>query len=191
MIWSLLFNRYSFLLIAIAIVVALVFFQKLVWNKWTIGGLLALAITIGAWTGTEKAIASHDARIRNEVVVEYNTKIRKQKDEAKAIFDKAIVDGKKQKEDQDAKDTVNDKAIALLAGKLYVARLRDPNAGRGTGGSQANSSSTGKGQESGTETSGLLSTELTGLLTKLTREADEINVAYISCRADADNVRKQ
>lgn len=142
--------------------------------------VIALAIGYGLW----------ERHIRAEITAEFNLKIQKQKAEALDMYEKALAKGKKQTEEQEVKDTVNEQTITILADKLHVARLRDPNAGRGQNNSPSTPSSNGSGQENTTEASGLLSTELTGLLQRLTSEADEINNAYISCRADAYNVRK-
>lgn len=74
-----------------------------------------------------------------------------------------------------------------------AGRLRDPNAkGCGRGGESA-ASTPASGPVSGptdpAQADGLLSAQLTGLLQRLTREADDINDAYATCRADALNLR--
>ena len=91
--------------------------------------------------------------------------------------------------DQEKKDVANSNAIDDLAGQLRTAavngRLRDPNARRGSCSSGPASGPTrpaSAGQGDGAEAPGLLSTELTGLLQRLQREADVINNAYTSCR---------
>ena len=102
------------------------------------------------------------------------------------------------KNDQELKDATHQKTVASLSDRLRTlsdpsGRLRDPHA-RGCGPS-------GSGTPSETapalsdrpadpaEADGLLSADLSGLLRQLTREADDINVAYASCRADAYAVR--
>lgn len=71
-------------------------------------------------------------------------------------------------------------------------RLRDPNAGRGDscghpeGADQPDTA--GREGDPG-EASGLLSVQLSDLLRRVLREADEINDAYSLCRADAIGVR--
>lgn len=83
------------------------------------------------------------------------------------------------------------RAVAAANG----GRLRDPAAdaggrGRGGGGAETGAASTpGCGGNDATETKGLLSKPLTELLLTLTSEADAINTAYASCRADAYHVR--
>lgn len=99
------------------------------------------------------------------------------------------------KDKQESKDVQAAKITSGLKTQLAVAagtagRLRDPNAtpcGRGQGGSSPETqtaSSPSGGSSDGAKTGGVLSEELTGLLQKLTGEADEINTAYASCRAD-------
>jgi hypothetical protein len=100
--------------------------------------------------------------------------------------------------ERELKDADNHKTIEVLS--TYIrsivgdsGRLRDPNAaGCGSsGGSTAGQtfSNASSGPANGAESGGLLSAELSGLLTRLTREADDVNEAYISCRADAFQVR--
>lgn len=99
---------------------------------------------------------------------------------------------------QDLKDADHVKTLADLSDRLRsvsgpAGRLRDPHAtGCGAGGGGATSAATpAAGDRAGdpTQTSGILSVELSGLLQRLTREADDINAAYASCRADAYAVR--
>lgn len=99
---------------------------------------------------------------------------------------------------QEVKDAESQTAIIALSNRIRVlagpaVQLRDPNAA-GCGGSRSSpapetfaSASAGPGD--GAETGGLLSTQLTGLLQQLTQEADAINAAYTSCRADSFEVR--
>ena len=56
-----LFNRYTFLILAVVIIVVLVGAGKLVWNRYTIGGLLALALGIAVWTAYGKLITEQRA----------------------------------------------------------------------------------------------------------------------------------
>lgn len=102
------------------------------------------------------------------------------------------------KNTQDLKDAENEKTVADLSDRLHRAagpagRLRDPHAtGCGAGGGSAPGkapTAPGEGPKDRAEAGGLLSAELTGLLQRLTREADEINTAYASCRTDAYTVR--
>lgn len=101
---------------------------------------------------------------------------------------------------QEIKDEKNQKTVAALSGRLRVlagpaGRLRDPNAsstgcgGGGGGTTGAIATADGGGAADPAETGGLLSADLSGLLQRLIREADDINAAYISCRVDTSSVR--
>lgn len=102
------------------------------------------------------------------------------------------------KNNQELKDATHTQTIASLSDRLRRAagpagRLRDPNAapcGRSGGSPESGPTAPADtGAANAPEAGGLLSAELAGLLQQLTREADEINVAYASCRADAFTVR--
>jgi len=93
--------------------------------------------------------------------------------------------------EQTKKDGDNEKTIADLGRKLRDAgRLRDP----GTRGSSCPSSETAPGATPGTgddaQGPGVLSAELSDMLRTWAAEADAVNIAYASCRADALNVRQ-
>ena len=100
---------------------------------------------------------------------------------------------------QNLKDADHEKTVADLSDRLRRAagpagRLRDPNAAGcgGGGGSTPGEAPRSPGDRPAdpAEADRLLSAELSGLLQRLTREADDINLAYASCRADAIAVRK-
>lgn len=80
-------------------------------------------------------------------------------------------------------------ATAALTAARKSGRLRDPNApGCGRSGADTNGGAqppppSGGGDQA--ETSGLLSVQLSDLLGRLLREADDINIAYAACRPDA------
>lgn len=109
--------------------------------------------------------------------------------------EQALRDFKTNQDIQDAKaqTTVADLSRRLRQRAGKSGRLRDPNAhgcGRGSGSpSGETATATGSGAADPAEAGGLLSAELTGLLQRLTTEADEINIVYASCRADAYQVR--
>jgi hypothetical protein len=99
---------------------------------------------------------------------------------------------------QNLKDADHEKIVADLSSRLRVAagpagRLRDPNAvgcGAGGGGTPGEVAPAPGGRPADlAEAGGLLSADLSGLLQRLQLEADTINVAYASCRADAYAVR--
>lgn len=102
------------------------------------------------------------------------------------------------KNDQELKDAQHQQTVAALTDRLRgladpAGRLRDPNAARcgpGSGRPQDDPPAAPGGRPGDpAEAGGLLSAQLSGLLQRLTREADDINVAYASCRADAYAVR--
>ena len=99
---------------------------------------------------------------------------------------------------QNVKDYDHEKTVADLSDRLRHAagptgRLRDPHAaGCGGGGGITQGDIAGPaGDRSGdaAQADGLLSEQLTGLLQRLAREADTVNDAYSSCRAQAISVR--
>lgn len=100
---------------------------------------------------------------------------------------------------QDNKDAQAQATNADLSRRLHqltignAGRLRDPSAPGCGGGGSGTPSGAGTparaGAEDGAQAGGLLSAELTGLLQRLASEADAINIAYASCRADAYSVR--
>lgn len=138
----------------------------------------------------------------------YNTAIDRQKIEAGATL--AQETGKTRaakqalqvfKNQQEIRDAKNKRVVGALADRLRAAagtagRLRDPNAspagcGSGGGGAKgADPACAGGSAANAAETGGLLSTDLTGLLFSQAQAADDINVAYASCRLDALNLRE-
>lgn len=87
---------------------------------------------------------------------------------------------------QNEKDKANELTTANLTKQLATARLRDPNAAkRGPSCSARPVAEAARPDESstgGAEADGVLSEPLTRLLRRITREADEVNDAYIACR---------
>ena len=103
------------------------------------------------------------------------------------------------KNQQELSDAKNQKIVAGLSDRLRgiagpTWRLRDPNAPGcwpGSGSTQGAAASTASDSpRDDPETGGLLSMQLTELLGRVLREADDINIAYASCRADAYTVRE-
>ena len=107
----------------------------------------------------------------------------------------ALYTAKNQQELQDAKHktTIDTLARDLRAAAGPGGRLRDPNAagcGRSSDSATGDVAATsGNRADDGANGGGLLSIELTSLLSRLGAEADAINDAYTSCRADAYSVR--
>jgi cell division protein FtsB len=94
---------------------------------------------------------------------------------------------------QEKVDASNQQTVADLEGRLRAlagaaGRLRDPHAARcgpGGGGAQGTPPAGAPGRPAdGAAAGGLLSAELDRLLRDRMRQADQINLAYISCRAD-------
>ena len=164
--------------------------------KWVIilGGVLAslgiVYFSYEHWAKAEQAIGA----------APYIAAIRKQNDEAAALLAKLTSEAKVKQQALDTfnatrneNDATNETVISLLADKLHAARvLYDPNATGCSGGSAQGQTAPGAqvGGANSAQSGGVLSAELSGLLTRLTSEADTLNAAYISCRADAYEVRK-
>lgn len=111
------------------------------------------------------------------------------------LAEHALQEAKNQQDRTDAKHT---QTIAALSARLRAAAgpaggLRDPYATQcgGSGDRPASdpAAASAAGATDRAQASGLLSEPLAELLQQLTREADEINVAYASCRTDAYTVR--
>lgn len=99
---------------------------------------------------------------------------------------------------QELQDANNQKTVADLSDRLRrlagpSGRLRDPQAGGcGAGGSGAPGAATpaaAGGATDAAQAGGLFSAAATDFLLQLARDADDVNAAYASCRADADAVR--
>ena len=114
--------------------------------------------------------------------------------------EKALANAKNQ---QDLKDANHQKTVADLSDRLRTlagpaGRLRDPHATatatacvQGSGNPPTDPATPAHpGAADSTDASGLLSAQLSGLLRRLTAEADAINNAYASCRPDAYTVRQ-
>jgi hypothetical protein len=164
--------------------------------------LLAVATAYGGLMHHERDSA---VKAKNEAIGEKQqivAQLAQQKKDAKAKLDALTaerdalqVQVNEAHQAQEKKDAENDKIIAdqnrrlrALAAASPGGRLRDPNAGRGCGraGAEGNAAATPRSsEEHPAEVGGLLSKELSGLLLRLTGEADDINAAYESARADA------
>lgn len=91
--------------------------------------------------------------------------------------------------DVESKKTVEALGVSLRINAGPAGRLRDPNAagcgrsGAGPGSTPASAVSPGANDPG--EAGGLFSAEASRLLLELAQEADEINLAYASCRSSA------
>jgi len=168
---------------------------------WRIGGALLLS---GSLTAAYFGWAKHE---QNLGAAPYIAKIAQQKTEAAQVLaiktaeaaaaTKALQDFKNTQELQDAD---HKKTVAALNARLHslagpAGRLRDPNQTGCGGGSRSapgtDAAAPGDRAGDGADAGGVLSADLSGLLLRLTKSADDINLAYISCRADAFAVRAQ
>lgn len=170
--------------------------------------LLALALAVAGLIAGYLAWAAHQQGIGEQrATARYTATLEAQKREAAAtlaheIAKTAAVEKQLQasKDQQEITDANNQKTITNMAGRLRTlagisGRLRDPNADSGCGdggghGTAQPAPAAGLGDDHAAQAPGLLSADLSGLLQRLTQEADEINNAYTSCRADSQAVRE-
>ena len=170
-------------------------------TRWLILVLAIAALTAGyfGWASHQQAIGEKRATDRYELA------LGKQKAEASTTLnaettkvltaERALQDFKNT---QEIKDVDHRKTVSGLADQLRLAagvavRLRDPNAAPGcrlgSGGPTSPSAAPSSiGTDDRTETSGLFSVGATELFQRLTREADEVNNAFASCKAYASKV---
>lgn len=167
--------------------------------------LLVMAALVGAATWATKAL---EARGEARATAKYEVALAKQREDAQKELDAEKAKTlrtesllKEAKLTQEKKDVENAQVIskqkrdlAYLAGT--AGRLFDPNykgAGCREGSEDPSRQVAGgarTGGEDGAEAGGLLSPELSQLLQQRAEEADNINAAYASCRADALKVRE-
>lgn len=167
-----------------------------------ISKITLVAMLLGALFYTERHI---EQRGYLRAASEFSTAIEAQKNKASQLLAEETARANAAeaalqafRSQQELKDTKHEKTVADLQDRLHrlagpIGRLFDPNApGCGAGGGVAQSgAATAPGTRSAdaTQAGGLLSKELSGLLQRLQLEADTINIAYASCRADAYAVR--
>ena len=101
------------------------------------------------------------------------------------------------KNEQELKDGKSKTKVAELERSLRLAardgRLRDPDAkacGERDPAQSKDSTDPGNRLDDGSEAGGVFSKGATGLLLRLTKEADDVNAAYASCREDSLNLRE-
>ncbi len=169
--------------------------------------LLLWSLAVAALLAGAYAIERHvEQRGYNRAAAEYTAAIQRLQAEAAATLatETAKTSSAEQaldtaKNNQELKDAAHQKTIAGLSDRLRIAagpagRLRDPNATQcgGSGGSPPGdpATATAAGAADRAEAGRLLSEPLTELFQRLTRDADDINAAYASCRADAYTLRQ-
>lgn len=172
-----------------------------------IGGTTLFRIGLGAALAGSlylgyQAIVSHHEEV-GEARADARWQLKEKTREAAhatalAVETKKVTDAElslnKFKTNQEITDARNKNTVAALSNRLGLAtdelgRLRDPNANNGPATQGTADGSAFSGQGLGAKAGGLLSVQLSDLLSRLLREADEINGAYISCRADSASLR--
>lgn len=159
---------------------------------------VAIAIGIGYsyWAHHERNIGAAPYKAQIKAL---SDAIEKQKESAAALLKSeqnktASIEARLNQalQQQEHKDAINDAIVSDLTKRLAAARLRDPGARSGSGGpASATAASAPSGAADNPSATGLLSAEATGFLRDFAREADEVNAAYASCRADSFNIREQ
>lgn len=168
------------------------------------GAVWAVALVLAAWCWWD---AAGDRDTAVTTLGQLRTALAAQKTKAAALLATEIGKNERltgmlratldtqEKQDAESKKTVADLRAALQRNSRAAGGpgLRDPWAtrcGRGGGGTQAaDPGRAGGGETDPAEASGTLSANFEGLLLQLASDADDINVAYASCRADALNLR--
>lgn len=169
--------------------------------SWLIFGLL-LAATAGAlvaWKAYQ--MGGNDTKVR------YEAAIKTQKDEAARVLEvettkvktaeKALTDFKTNQEKTDAQNqaVTADYARRLRAAAGPTGRLRDPNAARcgngSTGAPGASAASAAPGAADGASDAGFLSKQLTEFLLDQAASADQVNLAFASCKPMLQKIVEQ
>ena len=166
---------------------------------------LALATLVAACHHRDGSLIEQGKEEQRIVDQAATDKLKKEAAEAldNAIKSKALVERtlNEAKNIQEVKDAKNTRTVADLTGRLAAlgsvsnGRLFDPNQTSGcrdSSGSAPNPIATASesGRSDRAEAGGLLSEPLSRLLLQITREADEVNIAYIACRQDAFSIRQ-
>ena len=170
--------------------------------------IVAATVAIGAATALYFSWASHQQKIgEDRATAIYNKQIEdlQKRTRIKLIEQNNLVLSAQKdladfKNAQELKDATNKSKVESLnrrlrdLANLESGRLRDPNADetcreRSNPGPDTSLARTGDSNDDTPKTSGLLSTALSELLQSVGEEADAINLAYISCRADSQSLR--
>ena len=172
---------------------------------WLLYGSLMAALLLGAW----RVHHNIDQGGYDRADAEWQAKVNIQKADATKLLDEErakVVATEKNlrnfKDNQEIKDAHNKKTVTGYERRLRAAadpagRLRDPNASYATrcgggGGNPQSPDTAGAGHRADdvAQATGLLSKELTQFLLDQAASADDINLAYASCRADALSIRE-
>lgn len=160
-----------------------------------------IAIVASTFVGfSVHLIHTHDRTVADKAIAPYVAAIEKQKKEAAqelaAETEKTRAAEQRLNEfvsAQNTKDAEHEATVADLSRQLATRRLRDPAKARSGGGSgsaaSASGSSANAGAASAAQGDGVLSEEASAILRRLMLEADQINDAYESCRAQLLNDR--
>lgn len=134
------------------------------------------------------AVSAHYEQVIQKMRSDHDEAMRQEHERVRA----AEMHLAKALQEQEKKDAFNKTQVDDLRRRLDASvarnagRLRDPNGCGAPGGKSAGAAAPAAEHRDAdrAETAGLLSAQLTGLLRRLQREADEINTAYASCRED-------
>ena len=172
--------------------------MPLIWMRIAIAGVIAVFVAGFVWKFRHDSIELGRAEVR----AEWQAAADKQKAEAGALLasESAKVSAAEKrlrefKDSQEVRDVKASGVVNDLRGRLLAAgRLRDPFAGGcGTGGDTAKCATTaapGAGASDGASDAGFLSKQFTEFLFEQARSADEVNIAFASCKADALSIRR-
>lgn len=156
--------------------------------------LLGLAL---AWTGNELMSTRAELRETQQTLNDARTRAEAQRMSAQALLDELTLQVQTANrllaealKNQEKTDEANKTVVAGLERRLAdLGRLRDPHAGAGGCGPGGGGAAPGMpapdqaGAADAAQTGGLLSEPLSRLLRELWEEADALNLAYASCRA--------
>jgi hypothetical protein len=169
--------------------------------------ILALLLAISTLAGAFWGYGAHRERQgATATAAIYDAALTKQKSQAATLLanETARVLAQQtqlqyQLQTQEVTDAQSRKTIATLAARVRslvddAGRLRDPNAagcGSGGGGAHADTATGAKsGAGDASAAGGLLSQQLTDFLFAQAADADAVNAAYASCRADSLRLRE-
>ena len=164
-------------------------------SRWLLLAALVGALVLGYyhWRNEQREIGRQEQKAVDQAAtdkIKAEAKATLAAETAKVSDLQAKLESAKAKQEID--DVKNRKTITDLGSKL-AGRLFDPNArgcGNGGGGTQAPDTATADNRANdGAQAGGLLSDSASELFRRITREADEVNIAYISCRADGVALR--